>query len=48
MLRIETITIAAALFIAVGCLTVVSADDMKPVQVTVDNFRRAETDTYFA
>src|SRR5690348_18216821 len=27
---------------------VTAADDRKPLRVTVDNFRRAESDTYFA
>jgi hypothetical protein len=47
-MRITTITITAAILIA-GCwLTVASADEGRPVRVTVDNFRRAESDTYFA
>ena len=29
-------------------VTAAHADDAKPMRVTVDNFRRAETDTYFA
>jgi hypothetical protein len=47
-MRAETIPIAAAILVTVGWLTAVSADDGKPVRVTVDNFRRAESDTYFA
>jgi hypothetical protein len=39
--------LAAASLIAVGCLMAV-ADDSKPVSVTVENFRRAESDLYFA
>lgn len=38
---------AAAMFIAVGSMTTATADDRNPVRVTVDNFRRAESDTYF-
>jgi len=40
------ITVAALL--AAGGLTVTAADDPKPSRVTVDNFLRAESDTYFA
>jgi hypothetical protein len=34
--------------LAVGCLITAAAEDPKSVRVTVDNFRRAESDTYFA
>jgi hypothetical protein len=38
-----------AALVAVGCwLAVATAQDPRPVRVTVDNFVRAETDTYFA
>jgi hypothetical protein len=47
-MRVNTIRIIAALLISVSWLTAASADDGKPVRVTVDNFRRAESDTYFA
>lgn len=47
-MRAMTILITAALVTAGAWLGAVSADDGKPVRVTVDNFRRAETDTYFA
>jgi hypothetical protein len=40
-------TILAAALVAVACQTA-TADDGPPVRVTVDNFRRAESDTYFA
>ena len=43
-----TIPMAATILIAVGWLTAASADDGKTVRVTVDNFPRAESDTYFA
>lgn len=39
-------TLAAAALLAVGVAP--AADEPKPVRVTVDNFCRAETDTYFA
>lgn len=42
-----THTVAAAL-LAAACLTAAAADDPKPVSVTVENFRRAESDMYFA
>ncbi len=41
-----TLTAAAILF-TVGKLAVVAADDPKPIAVTVENFRRAESDLYF-
>src|SRR5262245_57836281 len=41
----RTLSTATAL-LAFGYL--IAADDPKPVRVTVDNFTRAETDTYFA
>ena len=47
-MRTEMFPIAAAILIAGGWLMAASADDGKPVRVTVDNFRRAESDTYFA
>ena len=47
-MRTRKIPIAAALLVATGWLAAASADDGKPVRVTVDNFRRAESDTYFA
>lgn len=47
-MRAGTIPIATALLIAVGWIPAAFADDGKPVRVTVDNFGRAETDTYFA
>jgi hypothetical protein len=45
-LRSQT-TFAAAL-IAVSWLTAATAEDSKSLRVTVDNFRRAESDNYFA
>lgn len=47
-MRAVTIPTAAAILLAGVWLSAVSADDGKPVRVTVDNFRRAESDTYFA
>ncbi|HEX5132857.1 MAG TPA: DUF1214 domain-containing protein [Candidatus Krumholzibacteria bacterium] len=47
-MRALTTLIAAAILVAGGCLSAACADDGKPVRVTVDNFRRAESDTYFA
>ena len=41
-----TLTAATAL-LAVACLNAVAADDPKPVPVTAENFRRAESDLYF-
>ena len=46
-MRARTIPIAAAL-LAAGWPTAVIGEQPKPVRVTVDNFARAETDTYFA
>jgi hypothetical protein len=46
-MRIRTIPISMALLIAVGCLTAAAADEPLAGRVTVDNFRRAESDTYF-
>ncbi len=43
----RTTLTAAATLLAVGCLTTVAADDPKPFPVTVENFRRAESDLYF-
>jgi len=36
-----------AAILAAGCWSVVSAQDSKPVRVTVDNFKQAESDNYF-
>jgi len=47
-MRARTTLIVAAFLIAGAWLSAASADDAKPVRVTVDNFRRAESDTYFA
>ena len=47
-MRARTIPIAATILIVAGCVTGASAGDGKPLRVTVDNFRRAESDTYFA
>jgi hypothetical protein len=47
-MRAGTITIAMTILVTRGWLTASSADGAKPVLVTVDNFRRAESDTYFA
>lgn len=47
-MRGRMIPTAAALLVAAGWVTAAAANDGKPVQVTVDNFRRAESDTYFA
>ena len=47
-MRVRTIPMAAAILMAVGWMTAAPAEDAKPVRVTVDNFRRAESDTYFA
>lgn len=47
-MRVNTILMIATLLISVSGLTAASADDGQPVRVTVDNFRRAESDTYFA
>ncbi len=47
-MRLNTILIIAALLISMSWLTAASADNEKPVRVTVDNFRRAESDMYFA
>jgi hypothetical protein len=47
-MRATMISVAALLFMAVGWLAAASADDAKLLRVTVDNFRRAETDNYFA
>jgi hypothetical protein len=48
VMRARTTLIAAAILVAGAWLSTASADDAKPVRVTVDNFRRAESDTYFA
>ena len=47
-MRVRTIFVAVALLITVDLLPLASAADGKPERVTVDNFRRAESDTYFA
>jgi hypothetical protein len=47
-MRRGTIPMAAAISIAVGWLTAASAADGKLMPVTIDSFRRAESDTYFA
>ena len=39
---------AAAILITAGGLAAVAADDQKPVPVTAENFRRAESDLYFS
>lgn len=44
----RTRMILAATLLAVGWLAAGAADEPKPVRVTVDNFTRAESDTYFA
>jgi hypothetical protein len=46
-MRAGTIPTTAAILIAAVWLTAAPADDGKSVRVTVDNFRRAESDTYF-
>ncbi len=43
----RTTLTAAATLVAVVCLAAVAADDPKPVPVTAENFRRAESDLYF-
>lgn len=48
MMWARTALIAAAILVTGAWLPAVSADDGKPVRVTVDTFRRAESDTYFA
>jgi hypothetical protein len=45
-LRITLVSVG--IFTAVTCLTVFAADDANPLRVTVSNFRRAESDNYFA
>jgi hypothetical protein len=40
--------IAAAPLVALACLTTAAADESKPVPVTAENFRRAESNLYFA
>jgi hypothetical protein len=47
-MRAIIILISAILLILAGWVTRTSADDGTPIRVTVDNFRRAESDTYFA
>lgn len=48
MKQMQTTLIAAAMLVAGVWLSAVAADDAQPVQVTVDNFQRAESDLYFA
>lgn len=45
---VGTLLLAGNVFVAPCSLTEVSAQDAEPLRVTVDNFRRAETDMYFA
>jgi hypothetical protein len=47
-MRSEAILFAAAIYVVGGWQAAATADDVKPIRVTIDNFRRAETDTYFA
>ncbi len=47
-MRHRSTLILAVMLCATGGVTVGTAQDAKPVRVTVDNFRRAESDTYFA
>jgi hypothetical protein len=48
MMRARSTLIAAAILVAGPWSSAASADDAKPVRVTVDRFRRGESDTYFA
>src|SRR5689334_15442069 len=41
-------SLAAAALAAAGWLTGARAEGQKPIRVTVDNFCRAESDTYFS
>jgi hypothetical protein len=43
----QTTLTAATALLAVACLNAVAVDDPKPVPVTAENFRRAESDLYF-
>jgi hypothetical protein len=47
-MQASTIPILAALLISLSSLTSLSAEEGEPMRVTVDNFRRAESDMYFA
>jgi hypothetical protein len=47
-MQARTTLITAAILIAGAWLPMAFADDAKAVRVTLDNFRRAESDTYFA
>lgn len=47
-MRHRSTSILAVVLCATGGVMVGTAQDAKPVRVTVDNFRRAESDTYFA
>jgi hypothetical protein len=40
--------LTSAAVVAVGWLTPGGAEELKPIRVTVDNFKRAESDMYFA
>ncbi|MBX3433501.1 MAG: DUF1254 domain-containing protein [Pirellulales bacterium] len=48
MMRAQTTRITAALLVSAVWLAPATADDAPPVRVTIDNFRRAESDAYFA
>ena len=47
-MRARATLIAVAILVAGAWSSTASADDAKPVRVTIDNFRRAESDTYLA
>lgn len=47
-MRVRLILIVAAMFVTLCSMKAASAETGKPVRVTVDNFRRAESDNYFA
>ncbi len=42
------LSLSISVLLAIGWLTIATAEESKRVRVTVDNFRRAESDTYFA
>jgi hypothetical protein len=48
IVKIQMTLFGTVILIAAGCPTAAAADDPKPQQVTVDNFKRAESDAYFA
>jgi len=48
MMRARVALTAVAIFLTGAWLSPASAEDTKSLQVTVDNFRRAESDSYFA